>query len=433
MDKIMSRHIPIITDLYHIDSEYTSLINDGDYDILYSGLNKYGVQVLGSILKEDEDSGVVQYIHVLLKERQYVDFLNRDTSLLKILSDNKFFFIIDKQYPQGTITANLVQLDDIPIELRPLEDSLCPAMAYRPSFLYSASMKGGGADTHSVPPEDTNEVNGVFSAFFKKAIEWTSDLGLYPVVYNEGLRAGSFKISFRIELVPSNQTSWLAVDPERVKEVLPEFFKYALNEAVKNDFTDLQPGTVKSDAFVEINEKIGKLYTDAELASGVSQWSIGQSLRDGLSAFKDIEFDRVFSRVEISSEHESGLSTPLGIVDAPYVEHVERIPPPDDGRVPEVAITDIVPQDYVIQVYDFNSETGKGSGYVFSEADSINKMSFSAKGMKSYDNTLLTFSMDQKKQIPIRGLATKVNGRIKKMTIDMPSQPAKWPRLLKPR
>ena len=54
---------PIIRNLHKIVANRTVLFNDGYNDVLYSGSNEFGNRVLGVVMYEDEDEGVVRYLH----------------------------------------------------------------------------------------------------------------------------------------------------------------------------------------------------------------------------------------------------------------------------------------------------------------------------------------------------------------------------------
>jgi hypothetical protein len=107
------------------------LFAGGENDMLYAGNNRQGERILGTIVTEDDEAGFVRYIHVILTEAHYYDFLKRNTSLLEILRIAGSFFVVDFDYAGNAIASTLLLLDDVPLKYYP-KDSYCPDFAPDP-------------------------------------------------------------------------------------------------------------------------------------------------------------------------------------------------------------------------------------------------------------------------------------------------------------
>ena len=82
-------------------------------------------------------------------------------------------------------------------------------------------------------------------------------------------------------------------------------------------------------------------------------------------------------------------------------------------------IIDENPQEYSIRVYQFNTQTGKGGCFVQYNNDILDKVILHVHGRNNYENTDFTHSMDEGRIITVYGIGNKINGRLKKLDIDI--------------
>ena len=85
-------HKTLIKDLHKIVNNKLVLYNDGDYDIIYTGTNRFGNRILSCIMFDDDDEGFLRFINAIITEIQYEEFMNKKISLLEILPDLTPFF-----------------------------------------------------------------------------------------------------------------------------------------------------------------------------------------------------------------------------------------------------------------------------------------------------------------------------------------------------
>ena len=146
--------------LYDIVENFCSLINDGNNELLYSGTNKFGSKILGSILFEDDENLFLRYIHTLITDEIFYKFINKEISLKNIIINCNSIFIVDKSYNNEIINTALVPIEKIPTDFLPLENSFCPDFVKKSSFDNTFSLKGKLADLHKAEPlimSDTND------------------------------------------------------------------------------------------------------------------------------------------------------------------------------------------------------------------------------------------------------------------------------------
>lgn len=115
-----------IDGLYNIISNYISLVNDGDNDIIYIGTNKFGTTILGSIVFEDDEDFYLRYIHTLVSTEDLNSFINQELTLRDLITKNDTIFIVDKKYSGEIICNALIPKSDFPENLLPLQNSFCP-------------------------------------------------------------------------------------------------------------------------------------------------------------------------------------------------------------------------------------------------------------------------------------------------------------------
>lgn len=413
-------HKAIIKNLHLIENNKLVLFSDGDNDILYTGTNRYGNRILGSIVLEDDDSNFLRYIHVILTDEEYYQFLNRKRTLLGILEDIENFFIVDFNYDGTEINHALVRLDDIPPKFRPLEKSYCPDFIIEPSLTYSASLKGSFADQHKAYPEDLNSVNTKFSEVLLNATSFINELEIGRQVFVEALQVGSFRINFRIELNESNQTSLFSTSTNKVRQFIQSYFKYIFNSLPDEEVDVFKREEVTSERFKLLENQLLDLYHEKNIVlstEGVEQ-KIIDLIGHSVKSLKDIDYTRSFTKIEFINISKTGEDIPVGLIDDKYVPSVERkFFPVESLEKPDVVEVDEFPKEYRIQVYSFNIQTGNGGANLILTEDKLDKISLHARGKVDYQHTVFTKSMDEGIIVTVNGIATKVNGRVKVLQV----------------
>ena len=118
--------IPKLTDAYllKIESDYT-VLHFNEIPMLFSGKNKYGNRIVGSIMCEDEDNDIERYLYILVLEADYIKFIKRKISYMKLIEKQTQVFIIDKN-SDGTKKIYCLHLSEIPPCYLPNDKIFCP-------------------------------------------------------------------------------------------------------------------------------------------------------------------------------------------------------------------------------------------------------------------------------------------------------------------
>lgn len=416
----VKKHKALINGLHEIVDNEVSLFNDGDNDILYTGTNKFGNRLLGSIVFEDRSNRFLRYFHILITEDIYLAFLHKEKTLRSILEESESFFIIDKGFDDAIIDYNLISIQDIPDRFLPLNNSYCPSFVYDASLDYVFSLKGGLADVHKAEPEVMSEMNSKLCAFIKSSAAFLHHLDIHPHVYSEPAMTGSFELNFRIEL--NEQQSLFSRDTNSdVKNFILNLYKYIFNELPKEDAGALKSDNIQSDLFNQMKSEFELIHKERQrLLEGGREAQLIDIITESVENFKNVSYTG-FESIEVLNRSESGTKLPVAIIKDNYYNSVEnKIFKLEVENKPPIVEIDEQPVEYNIEVFDLNRESGNGLIYLSVKgADTrIRGVSLYLRGKDHYENTIFTQSMHDKSIISIKGIAKKVDGVYKSITFN---------------
>lgn len=417
----VEKHKTLIRDFHKIVSNKIVLYNDGDNDILFTGTNLYANRLLCCIMFENDEVGFLRYIHILTTEEQYSAFINKKISFRNILEINESAFLVDVDYNMNEIDSNVVSISEIPNDFLPLPNSFCPDFIYEPSFSYSLSMIGGLADVHKTKAQDLSNVSTHFSDFLKSSTTFLNDFDFDNNIFVETLATGSFKINFKIEYTEPQQIGLLHISKEKINNYLNKYFKYFFNQLPEENTNVFKNEIVTSEKFKELEVELEKIYEDKCV---LPQGGIEQKLIDLINysskELEKINYDGGFERLKFQNVTNLGEEIPVGIFDFSFIESVkDKMFDVSRFEALPVILFDENPQIYKIQIYNFSTLTGKGSGFYIDKEGSISKIIVHATGKENYDNTIFTKSMDEGKQYEIKGIGKKVDGKLKLVTSEL--------------
>lgn len=407
-----------ITGLFDITDNYCSLINDGAIDLLYRGTNKFGVNILGSILFEDDENLYLRYIHSILSDETLNDFLNKRISLRSIIYDSNSVFIVDKGYNNEIKDSALIPLEDLPNDYLPLENSFCPSFVKRNTFEYTFSLKGGLADTHKAEPLIMSDTNSKVYKLLNSATTFLNELDIQPTIYSEVALAGSFQLNFEISL--NEKPSLFSKSSDDIKTFFSEFLNYIFDKLPKEAQDVLKNEEKSSEELKSLFGEIKNIYNSRNVV--LNDEAFEQKIIDlitySVDSIKDIEY-KGYNKIEISNKLQNGEVLPIALIKTDYYETVSnKIFKPEQQEKPDDIIFDENPKDYKIQVYSLNNETGNGGAY-FVVADNVSKIALHLKGKTDYHSTVYTKSLDGKNSIDIKGIGKWINGVLKEITVNV--------------
>lgn len=407
-----------INGLFDISNNYCSLVNDGAIDLLYSGTNKFGSNILGSILYEDDENLYLRYIHTIVSDETLHDFLNKRVSLLNIINNSNSVFVIDKNYNNETKNSALIPLEDLPKDYLPLENSYCPSFAKRNTFEYTFSLKGGLADTHKAEPLIMSDTNSKVFKLLNSATTFLNELGIQPTIYSEVALAGSFQLNFEINL--KEKHSLFSKSSDDIKSFFSGFLNYIFDKLPKESQDVLKNEEKSSEELKSLFGEMKKLFNNRNMVLNdeASEQKIIDLITYSVDSIKDIEY-KGYDKIEISNKLENGEVLPVALIKTDYYETVEnKVFKPEHKEKPDEIIIDEIPKNYKIQVYQLNKETGNGLAYYILN-DNVSKISLHLRGRKGYHGTTYTKSMDDNSSIDILGLGKWVNGVLKEITVNL--------------
>ncbi len=407
-----------INGLFDITDNYCSLINDGAIDLLYKGTNKFGSNILGSILYEDDENLYLRYIHTIVSDETLYDFINRRVSLRSIINGSNSIFIVDKGYNNDVKDSALIPLDDLPNDYLPLENSYCPNFVKRNTFEYTFSLKGGLADMHKAEPLIMSDTNSKVFKLLNSATTFLNELDIQPKIYSEVALAGSFQLNFEINLI--EQINLFSKPSDDIKS----FFYYFLNylfEKLPNESQDvLKVEEKSSNELKSLFGEMKNLYNSRNIkfSDDAFEQKVIDLITYSVDSIKDIEY-KGYNKIEISNKLENGEILPVALIKTDFYETVEnKVFKPEQKEKPDEIIIDEIPKNYKIQVYQLNKETGNGGAYYLVN-DNVSKIGLHLRGKNDYHGTVYTKSLDEDMSIDIIGSGKWINGVLKEITVDL--------------
>lgn len=415
------KHKSLLKNFHKVVENKRVLFNDGDNDIIYTGTNEYKNRLLCFIMFEDDENGFLRYIHMLISEKQYSDFINQQTSLRNIINTNESVFIVDLDYALNEIDQNLVSINEIPTDYLPLENSFCPDFIKESSFTYAVSLLGGLADSHKAEARELSDVSTHFSDFLKSSTSFINDFQLENKIYVEALKAGSFKINFRVEIKEPEQLGIIDNSTDKISQFLSNYFKYFFNKLPKEDNSVFKSETVESEDFQSLESELQSIYEEKyALPEGGVEQKLIDLINYSATQIEDINYNGSFKELKFEQSTLNDSDTPFGVIDNSFIPSIKnKIFDVSEFEAEPIIRIDENPKEYRFQVYQFNTNSGNGSAYFTDSEDSVSKIVVHARGKEDYKNTSFTKSMDEGKSILFKGIGEYKDDKLKKITCEL--------------
>lgn len=411
-----------IKDFHKITSNKLVLFNDGDNDIIFTGTNSYSNRILCSIMFEDDDEAFLRYIHVIVTEKQYSEFLNSKKSFRKIIDNNNSIYLVDYDYSMKEIDFNYIGVNEIPNDFLPLNNSFCPDFIYDSSFSYSLSLTGGLADLHKTIASELSSVSTKVSEFLKSSTEFLKDFDLDNRIYIEALEPGSFKVNYKIDIIESKQISIVENSTEKINSFLSNYFKYFFNSLPEENDDVLKNDVIDSENFKRLEKELESIYEEQHALpiDGVEQ-KLVDLISFSAKQIEEIDYGESFNELKFQQTTKEGYIVPIGIINSEFNNNIQnKVFDVSEFIADDIIIEDDTPKEYPVQIYKFSSETGKGSGYYTNAENSISRIIVHGIGRDKYQNTIFTKSMDEGKVYIFKGIGKYKNGILIKVTCEIP-------------
>ena len=406
--------LPVIIDNY-------AILHFDEYPILFSGTNKYGNKILGSLSYEEDD--IFRYFMVLLDDKQYSDFINRKKSYLDLIQLNQEVFVVDKDINEKEVAVFQVPVVNIPTEYLPHPNSYISEQKVLASLSFGFGLKGKLADLHKAFVNDINNVNQKIYEYLQESLDALRSLSIFPVIYSQPSRIGSYRLNFDIEFKQVRQLDLFPVDDEKIKEFINSYLNYVayLLPDENDDFLNSSPED--SANFQSLKESLLDVYKSGGIPS-VSTINdrlvenINNSANKLLEVTEYLKSSESFNKIELGNYDDKGVFSTVGYLTDDYKDSVSsKLLTEEALLIDDIEVEyDPTPQDYRILVYQLNLYTGKGRARLYyHQEDYYNIRILVEKGDKELSNSIYTKSLDEDKVVDVKGIAVKISGVYKKL------------------
>jgi hypothetical protein len=406
--------LPVITDNY-------TIIHFDEFPILFSGTNKYGNKLLGSLSYEDDD--LFRYFVIILDDKQYSDFINKRKSYLDLIKLNQEVFIVDKDINNVELSIYQLPIIEIPEEYLPHPNSFIPEQKTSRSLNFGFGLKGKLADLHKAIVSDVNTVNQKIYDYLQESLETLGYLSLSPFIYSQPSITGSYRLNFDIEFKQSKQLDIFQINQDKIGEFVNGYLNYiAYSLPVESDdFLNTSPE--ESKGFQTLKENLIEIYNSVNIqpASTITDKLI-ENINNSANKLSEVteylKTSQSFNSIELGNYNENGDFATIGYLDKEYKASVTSKLLIEESLLlgDNEVLSDETPQSYRVLVYQLNRFTGKGCARLYyHDEDYYNVRLHIERGDQELTNSVFTKSLDEDKVVDVNGIAIKVNGIYKRL------------------
>ena len=383
--------------------------------ILFTGTNKYGNRILGSFVEEDDEQQLTRYFHVFVDTKTYKAFIDRNVTYKSILENSEGIFVIDQSYEGNSQIIYLCDLDAIPQDYLPLDNSYCPEYASKASSQYSIALKGGLADANTSPPDQIITLLQRLPDMltepltpFKKVAEF--DVLVVP------FSLGSFELNFVVDIKSSGLL--------RTKEPLIEF----LNSFMHYCIADLPvEAATLFDQEAEVPGGFSRLVSMGQMAFEQAGYNapadypdtVRKHIKKAIVDLKELSdiIGPDFTSIEIWNGPNK--DTIVGMLNAESSEIIETTMDIILNRTAEVQVDEKL-QDYLICIYHLNVESRTGNAWIYNQnsKSEMSKPRIKIFGDTPLEATKYSESLYLNKWIQVKAKATRRGDRFRLLEIE---------------
>lgn len=418
-----SKASPSLNLFHKIQSNKVDLYSTELGAVIQSGTNLYGNRIISVITFSDDNSS--WYINAIVTESTYLDYLLRKVSFLSVLENAPFVFIVE-QIDGEEDSAFSVAFADIPSHFRPLPKSFYPGVPEVVPFLYSASLKGGLADVHTANPEDAIAVTSGVTRILQSATDPIAKrLGIVrKIMLDSGTAiAASYRFDFIIDFTTSNEL--FQTHREEVFDYLSLTLDYIFQDLEHDGRPSVQNPAPMVEHLSHRLKDLCLMITDVAPHSypeHSNRKDVVKSIEGALIGVRSFQFNGGYDRLVFSNRTAAGETIPFASVDTRFVNEVAtRFTQEDVIAQPDVFESDVAPVPYSIEVEKLDRRNGRGEA-LLSVGTERTSVKFEAKGRDSYDHTVLSMSLNERKVYVVKGIATRKRGVIRSIVIDLSDQ-----------
>ncbi|MBF0521058.1 MAG: hypothetical protein HQK92_15215 [Nitrospirae bacterium] len=404
-------------DLPFITANYTDILYDEE-PILFSGTNKDGNRILGSLVDEADTLGFFRFFHVFISEKTYIDFLNGMISYLEILKNEESkIFVVDRNYDTTIRDIFLIGFNEIPSGYVPLENSFCPEFEKNYSLDFVVSLKGKLADLKRALTKEISNIQTAFSKILISSIIPLKSLYPTPSIYQKAYSEGSFRLNFSIDF---DDNRLLPVNKEYASQYVSKYLEYCMSYLHDEVNVIFKGEGIKAKNFEILKENLKTIY---DSSSASLPENIEEIVKEELVVSAD-NFEKItenmgtnFTGMEFLNKSVDN-ENPIGFLDdkcKSYFTEIMKVI--EESKVYD---KDNEPKDYSICIYNLNTKTRKGNAHIIYNVGSDKEMSqpkIDITGNEPLDNSKFTESLHLNKWIDIKAKATRKGSKFIRLII----------------
>jgi hypothetical protein len=415
----LSNQYKLISSLPIISSDYRVLHFD-EYPILFSGTNRYGNKILGSLSYEDYENDYFRYFVIILTDKSYNKFLNRKVSYLELFKENNEIFVLDKDINDRVLSTYQIPLSAIPEDFLPRKNSYIPNYRSAPSLNYSFRLKGKLADLHKALVGDVNNVSQRIYNYLEESFKILEDFGISPKIYLQPSQTGSYRVNFDVDF-EQQESPLFPYDKQEIVDFMNQYLNYVAYILPEEEENVLIGDVNNSDKLSLLKRELENIYNKVQISPTVATYKLVEGINSSAAKLTDvteyIDSSNSFETLELGNYTEDGNVVSIGELIPNYRSSIlERLLPEYVNKLVEKIETDDVLTEYRILVYRLNRETGKGAARLYFQDENYNKVNLSIDVRhKALSNSIFTKSLDEDKVVTVTGIATKRNSVYKKL------------------
>jgi hypothetical protein len=184
-------------DIATITGRYEVLHREQD-PILFTGVNRFGAQILGTFVDEDSGQRARRFLHVQVEKSDFRKFVAGDVTYLDIVKRAGNVYIVDERSGNGKPSTFVAEnFSNVPREYLPSENSKAPPLAIQAGAEYVHAFDGGRATLNGADPR---KVALLLNSFPPVLIEPAYDVASGYTIRTDvvGFPAGSFEVLFAL-------------------------------------------------------------------------------------------------------------------------------------------------------------------------------------------------------------------------------------------
>jgi len=400
-----------------IVTDYETLHEEQE-PVLFTGMNRFGARILGTFVAESIKTRTRRFLHVQVHAGDYAEFIRGKLTYLQILQKVGTAFVVDRRSGRSRRTTIVAKdIDEIPVEYLPTENSLAPPPMIQAGPEYVQKLGGRLGEQHSADPNQLSRLLESVPLLLTGPFEGMN-LGYKVRADVVAFQEGSFEVKFALR--HEVETEDFPLFPRIIK--YPEYAQIHLDFCM-NDFTTEAPAIAQGNyfaapRFVELvdahrglRDRLGMPATEPSDPRPVLR-TVERSTRalDEMATLIGDDLDSI-TLLNVAD----GTRMTVGILDdrspAALQAALDLIEP-----ITQQLTEDTQERDHDILIYALNKETRHGSAHVVSQSKRQRRSRFAIDPSADLDPFLESFRYSN--TLRVKGTAiTNSSGQVVRLRI----------------